>query len=200
VLALNEDWRSGFGFIVTWFAMDRNGKIAVMVNNCYGDLPKTLLAVDGVGELLDEISEFFWEESEGFFNYPDDKGGWFKVDLFSAWRYRKYPSMVKIIEEFEQGWHKMGNYSEANLAINKGLFVYHAVEGDNPGVDYPVGYSGVTEMGDYFRHLVPTVMAGVADFPEALRRGIVVSDSADFGSDRIFRNSDISGVFTRMYR
>lgn len=72
-------------------------------------------------------------------------------------------------------------------------------EADASGV-IKARYSGVTEMGDYFRHLVPTVMAGVADFPEALRRGIVVSDSADFGSDRIFRNSDISGVFTRMYR
>jgi len=200
MVALNESWKPGFGVVVTWFAMDKNGKIAVMVNNCYGDLPRALLAVDGVGELLYKISEFVWEESEEFSSYPDDKCGGFKVDLFSAWRYRKYSSVIKIVEEFEQDWHEMGNYSEANLAINKGLFVYHGVEGDNPGVDYPVGYSGATEMGDYFRHLVPTVMAEVVDFPEALRCGIVISDSADFMSDRIFRSSDISEVFTRMYR
>ncbi|WP_081818757.1 hypothetical protein [Pseudomonas sp. PH1b] len=200
MIDLSESWKPEFGTIVTWFAMDKYGRIAVMVNNCFGDLPRVLLAVDGVGEVLYKMSEFVWEESEGDLEYPDDKRGWFEVDLFSAWRYKKYPSLSKIIEEFEQDWHEMGHYSEANLAINKGLFVYHGVEGDNPGVDYPVGYVGTTEMGDYFRHLVPTVMGGIVDFPEGLRCGIVVSDSVDFMSDRVLKSGDISRLFTRMYR
>ena len=45
---LNINWKPEFGAIFTWFAMDKNGKIAVMVNNCFGDLPKALLSINNV--------------------------------------------------------------------------------------------------------------------------------------------------------
>lgn len=70
---LNKDWRPGFGTIYTWFAMDRYGRIAVMVNNCFGDLPKVLLGLDGVDSLLDSISEFIWGESSQVSVYPEEK-------------------------------------------------------------------------------------------------------------------------------
>ncbi|MEY2344458.1 hypothetical protein I3679_011655 [Proteus mirabilis] len=40
-------------------------------------------------------------------------------------------------------------------------------------------------MGDYFRFIVPTVYATIADIPEELRKYIVVSDSLDFTKDRL---------------
>ena len=35
-MVIDEQWVAGFGEIVTWFAMDKAGAIAVMVNNCFG--------------------------------------------------------------------------------------------------------------------------------------------------------------------
>ncbi|SEC99779.1 hypothetical protein SAMN04490185_2528 [Pseudomonas frederiksbergensis] len=34
-MTLNKYWRPGFGELITWFAMDKNGAVAVMVNNCF---------------------------------------------------------------------------------------------------------------------------------------------------------------------
>ena len=128
---LNINWEPGFGTIFTWFAMDKNGKIAVMINNGFGE---------------------------------------------------------------------SGQYSETNLSANKGLYVYQAIEGSNPGQDYPVGYDGETKMGDYFRYLMPTIYASIEDFPEELRHGIAVSDTVDFTTDRLFDNNKINEYFPRMYR
>ncbi|MEY0629937.1 hypothetical protein AB7441_23570, partial [Providencia rettgeri] len=69
---LVNDWKPSFGTIYTWFAMDKNGKIAVMINNGFGDLPKSLLAISNVTELLNNLNEFMWEESATFVNYPLD--------------------------------------------------------------------------------------------------------------------------------
>lgn len=60
---LNENWEPDFGTIYTWFAMDKNGKIAVMVNNCFSDLLINLLRIKNVELLLDHLCEYMWEES-----------------------------------------------------------------------------------------------------------------------------------------
>lgn len=195
---LNKDWRPGFGTIYTWFAMDRYGRIAVMVNNCFGDLPKVLLGLDGVDSLLDSISEFIWEESSQVSVYPEEKKGSAEVDLFSAWRYRG-AGADDVFADLQEDLFDRGVFSELNLPVNKGLYVYHGVEGDNPGVDYPVGYSGESEMGDYFRFLVPTKFADIKEFPGFLRKGIVVSNEVDFSSDRLLRSSLINDYFHAMY-
>ena len=57
---LNEDWVPEFGTIYTWFAMDKFGKIAVMSNNCWGNIPKVLLKLQNTEEKLDVINEI-WE-------------------------------------------------------------------------------------------------------------------------------------------
>ncbi len=33
---LHSGWKPGFGIVYTWFGMDKNGKIGVFVNNCWG--------------------------------------------------------------------------------------------------------------------------------------------------------------------
>ncbi|MFB6407934.1 hypothetical protein ACOUV0_09065 [Acinetobacter baumannii] len=53
-----SDWEPGFGEIFTWFAMDKNGKIAVMVNNCWGWLPEALLVMPNFEDLLDDLNEY----------------------------------------------------------------------------------------------------------------------------------------------
>ncbi|MBC8653922.1 hypothetical protein GQR86_13775 [Providencia vermicola] len=62
-----------------------------------------------------------------------------------------------------------------------------------------MGYDGETKMGDYFRHLVPTIYATISDIPIPLRQYIVVSDTLDFTKDRLLDNDKISEYFTRMY-
>lgn len=195
---LNSEWRPGFGTIYTWLAMDKYGRIAVMVNNCYGDLPKALLSTVGGASLLDELSEFIWEESSLVSVYPENKLGGAEVDLYSAWRYQNI-NPEDILNELQRDLVLCGVSSEFNLPVNKGLYVYHGVEGDNPGVDFPVGYSEASEMGDYFRFLVPTVFASIEDFPDFLRKGIAVSDNVDFSTDRLIKNDLINEYFSTMY-
>lgn len=197
--SLNPDWRPEFGEVFTWFAADKFGRISVMVNNCFGDLPKALLRINDVELLLDSMSEFIWEESSAFTFYPEDKNGDFSVDLFSALKYRASLDRDLVNEELKKDWLQMGKYSDVNLAVNKGMFVYFAIEGSNEGQDYPFGYQGVTHIGDYFRCLVPTVFSSVNDFPEPLRQGIAVSDNIDFTQDRVLDNKKINEYFSAMY-
>ena len=193
---LNKDWTPSFGIIYAWFAMDRNGLIAVMVNNCWGDIPQSILTVPSVELLLDNLSEYMWEESEQYKNYPSNKKGKLIVDLYSYWR-NKEMDLEKIIKRLSANISQLKNYSEANLSVNKGYFVYHAIEGSQQDEDYPVGYEGQTKMGDYFRYLVPTVFASINDFPKELWHGIAVSDVLDFTIDRVLDNDKINTYFPR---
>ena len=197
---LNKDWRPGFGIIYTWFAMDKNGKVAVMVNNCFGNLPRVLLELELVELLLDKLTEFVWEESPVYTSYPDNKEGGFGVDYYSSWRNSERLSKELIFEKLNSDLVGLGAYAEANLSANKGLFVYHAVEGSKPGQDYPVGYVGVTSMGDYYRYLVPGDYASIEDFPSELRKGIVVSKVLDFLSDRILYSDRVDEYFSSVYK
>ncbi|MEW5510552.1 hypothetical protein ACU684_27025 [Pseudomonas sp. LF135] len=198
MIVLNESWRPGFGTIFTWFAIDKNGRIAVMVNNCYGELPQILLRLENVDAQLDRLSEFVWGESSEFLSCFPDKCGELKVDLYSAWRYQKKFSKERLVEYLESDLLESKSFAEANLSVNKGFYVYHGVEGDDVGVDYPVGYEGQTVMGDYFRYLVPTIFGGIDDIPEPLRQVLVKSDSFDFASDQLLRNDQVSYHFSRM--
>ncbi|PXZ03959.1 hypothetical protein [Gilliamella apicola] len=197
---LNIDWKPEFGIIFTWFAMDKFGRIAVMVNNCFGDLPKALLSINNVELLLDQLTDYMWEESEIFKNYPNNKSGCTILDLYSGLRF-DYLSTRKDIEQLIQ---ERSNYQqktvECNLPSRKGLFVYHGIEGSIEGEDYPIGYEGVTKMGDYFRYLIPTIYASIEDFPEELRHGIATSDTVDFTTDRLLDNDKINEYFPRMYK
>ena len=197
---LNIDWKPEFGTIFTWFAMDKFGRVAVMVNNCFGDLPKALLSINNVESLLDQLTDYMWEDSEIFKNYSNNKSGCTILDLYSGLRF-DYLATRKDIEQLIQ---QRSNYQqkpvECNLPSRKGLFVYHGIEGSVEGEDYPVGYDGKTKMGDYFRYLMPTVYASIEDFPEELRHGIATSDTVDFTNDRLLDNDKINEYFPRMYK
>ncbi|WP_046397768.1 hypothetical protein [Photorhabdus luminescens] len=196
---LNENWEPGFGIIFTWFAMDKYGRIAAMVNNCFGNLPKALLIKSNPEELLDQLNEYMWEESEEYNQYPTNKNGETKLDLYSSLVYEHYPQRSDVEKWINERASPTQPLREFSLPSIKGLFVYHGIEGDNPGQDYPVGYDGETKMGDYFRYLIPTVYASIDDFPKELHRGIAVSDKVDFTVDRLLDNDLINTYFTRMY-
>ena len=85
------------------------------------------------------------------------------------------------------------------MPSRKGFFIYHGIEGNVEGEDYPVGFTGKTKMGDYFRYLVPTIYASIYDFPEELRYGIAVSDTVDFTLDKVLDNDKINKYFPKMY-
>ncbi len=196
--ALNEYWYPCFGTIYTWFAMDKNGHIAVMINNGWGDLPKAILKKDAIELLLDDLNEYIWEESNKYKNYPKDKKGKLIVDLYSFYWFEK-ATIDEVINHYKEDLSDRKNYSDVNLSINKGLFLYHAIEGNNESEDYPVGYDGATKMGDYFRHLVPTIYGSIEDFPKEIRHGIAVSNTLDFTKDRVLDNNKINEYFPKYY-
>lgn len=198
-MSLSKNWQPGFGEIITWFAMDKNGRIAVMVNNCFGSLPSALLAISDLEAKLDALNEFMWEESSSFLSYPENKKGQTVLDLYSCRRYRSTQSRQEVefsISERSQFDKKLSEYSIPSI---KGFYVFHAVEGATPSEDYPIGYTGNTVMGDYFRFLMPTLHAGVEDFPEELRAIVAVSDTLDFTTDQIIVSASIDLFFGRTF-
>ena len=196
---LNENWKPEYGTIFTWFAQDKFGRIAVMINNCFGDLPKSLLRINNVEEWLDHTTDFMWEESDKYRDIPADKLGTFSVDLFSFWRNGPEITKESLRERLSAQFERIGRKSDINLIVNRGFFEYQAVEGSYEGEDYPVGYDGKTKMGDYYRHLVPSKYASIEDFPDDLHHVICVSDIVDFTVDRVLESEKINEFFTRQY-
>lgn len=197
---LNINWKPEFGTIFTWFAMDKFGRIAVMVNNCFSDLPKNLLSINNVESLLDQLTDYMWEESEIFKPYPNNKCGRTILDLYSGLRFDYLPTRKDVEQLIQERSNHEQKPVECNLSSRKGFFVYHGIEGSTDGEDYPVGYDNETRMGDYFRYLMPTIYASIEDFPEEIRHGVVVSDTVDFTTDRLLDNDKISEYFPRMYK
>lgn len=195
--ASNNDWEPDFGTIYTWFAMDKNGKIALMVNNCWGWLPNSLLSINNFENLLDELNEFKWEESEKYTNYSENKNGETILDLYSSLMHKDCEYKKNVEHWVKQ--HQSKALNEINMPSRKGFFIYHSIEGSVEGEDYPVGFNGKTKVGDYFRYLMPTIYASINDFPEELRHGIVASDTVDFTIDRVLDNDKINEYFPRMY-
>ncbi|WP_380184884.1 hypothetical protein [Kalamiella sp. sgz302252] len=196
---LNLDWKPEFGTIYTWFAMDKFGKIAVMVNNCFGDLPKAILSIENAEVLLDELTDYMWEESDIYDSYPENKMGDTKVDLYSAQRFSHLTTRDEVDGWIKERSHYTQKLREYSLPSIKGLFVYHAVEGSYEGEDYPVGYESNTKTGDYFRFLMPTVCATIDDFPYKLRRIIAVSKTIDFSKEKVIDNDEINEFFPDLY-
>ncbi|PIT22412.1 hypothetical protein BGI36_03590 [Snodgrassella communis] len=195
---LNANWRPDFGAIFYWFSMDKSGKIAVMVNNCWGDLPKALLSNRDSILLLGSFMDYIFEDSDKFNPSLHDKHGETILDLYSGLVYRAYKNR-KDVEARVASKSKGGKHFDESVPARKGLFYYEAIEGSEPGEDFVVGYDGETKMGDYFREFIPTICSSIEDFPKELRPAIAVSDTVHFTKDRLFDNDKISEYFPRMY-
>jgi len=199
MMTLNKYWEPGFGELVTWFAMDKNGAIAVMVNNCFGALPAILLEVSDVDERLDSFNEFIWGESAEFAECSENKKGQTILGFYSAYAYRHTSSRREVEEWVANRSLFSGRLTEYSLPSIKGFYVFHGVEGSVPGEDFPAGYDGNTVMGDYFRYLIPTAFARVEDIPVELRGLIAVSDSLEFSKSSVICNEKIDHLFTHLY-
>ena len=196
---LSVDWKPGFGKLYVWFAMDKIGNIAMMVNNCWGDIPKVILSIDNIEEKLETIEGYVWGDIEEYEDYSPKKEGGFYVDLYSSWRYSTFNSRDELEKDFIRQFKEHGRSSEVNMVINKGVFVFYAVEGSCEGDDYPVGYDKKTKMGDYYSFLVPTKFSSIEDFPLELRHFIAVSDRIIFSEDKIIDNDRIDELFIKTY-
>ncbi|MBP5077093.1 hypothetical protein HUS84_24585 [Pseudomonas chlororaphis] len=198
-MVLNKDWTPGFGELVTWFAMDKCGAIAVMVNNCFGSLPTVLLNMPGIDEGLDALNEFMWEESERFTEYPENKKGQTILDSYSAYSYRHTLSRQEVESWVSERSSFDSRLTEYSIPSIKGFYMYHGVEGSLPGEDFPKGYDGPTVMGDYFRYLMPSVFARIEDIPVELRGFVAVSDSLEFSKTPLIRSESVDGLFSKIY-
>lgn len=194
---LNVNWVPEFGSIVIWLAMDKNGKLALMVNNCWGDVPKVILVQNDIKQILYQINDFINEESDTYNFYPKDKEGDFILDFYSP-LYVKNNDRNSIISNLKEDLLDRKNLSDVNIVVNKGIFIYQAVEGNQEGDDYPVDYDGETKMGDYYRYLLPTIYATIDDFPRELWNGIALSKTLDFTKDSVVFNNDINQHFTNV--
>ncbi|MCS3432454.1 hypothetical protein [Klebsiella sp. BIGb0407] len=195
---LSPTWEPGAGSIYTWFGMDKYGKLSIFINNCWGELPQCLLETEEINVLSRDLADFLNEESAIYTSIPMDKNGDYIIDMIPAWIGPK--TIKKTIKHQNEIYKYKKTNSDSNYSINKGLFIYQAVEGNAPGDDYPVGYDGETEMGDYYRYMLPTIYGQVEDFPEELRKCVAVSDSLDFTQDRLIPNESINSHFRKMYK
>lgn len=184
---LNISWVPEFGYVINWLAMDKNGRLALMINNCWGDIPKVILAKENIKEVLYNINDFLNEESDIYSFYPRNKEGEFILDFYSS-LYERNNNRNTLISYLKKDLLIRKNLSDVNIVVNKGIFIYQAIEGNKEGDDYPVGYEGETKMGDYYRYLIPTIYGTIEDFPKELWYGIAVSQTLDFTKDKLIFN------------
>lgn len=204
----SPEWTPSFGAIYFWVAMDKNKRIAVMINNNWGWIPKAVLTLPNIDSLMNELICYIWGESkiEKFISYPrylNNYNGGFNLDMLSYW-YHKKIDRIKIINNLKKELAEGKNNSDAYIAVNRGFFFYEALDGYNEGDDYPIGPEGVykekTKKGDYFRFLQPTIYGNIEDIPEELREVIAVSETLDFTKNRLLDNNLISSYFSRTYK
>lgn len=200
---LNTAWHPEWGTIYTWFGMDKGGRIAMLINNNFGNIPIALLSLEDIEDNLGHLGDYLYEESQLFPIYNVDKNSGWELDCYSYLMIgEKGYTRDSYIKQQENVYIKNKRYSDVNIARNKGVFIYQGIEGHNIGEDYPVGYDdGQTTIGDYYRYMLPTSIYGsIEDFPVSLRSYIAVSDTIDFTKDRLLDNNQINIYFPRAYK
>ncbi|MFP8964989.1 hypothetical protein ACKC9G_00220 [Pokkaliibacter sp. CJK22405] len=193
---------------IDWYAMDKNGHIALMKNFGWGDIPISLQSIKDWRLGLDEISEYLYEELTNYTPYPD-KNGAYTLDIYSSFMYSHKEKITSFNlkaltkEEVEKalldGNSRNKKLSDLSLVIRKGLYLFRGIEGYKEGDDTPVGYNGTYSMGDYYRHLIPSIFSEISDFPEPLRKYVCVSETVDFQKDRLLSNELIDSYFPKTY-
>ncbi|WP_414494136.1 hypothetical protein [Stenotrophomonas maltophilia] len=187
----------GGGSIFTWFAMDVNGRLAMFLNNRFGPVPTCVQEIIGALEKLRDLGEFAWGESSKHPAFTVGGGG-FSVDMYSRWL-NKSTSRSDLTRELQEEFDHDGSNSDAAIPIERGMYLFFAVEGNTVGDDCPVGYDRPVEMGDYYRYLVPEVCSGINDFPEELRGTFARARSIDFSKDRLLKGEFVDVYFPEVF-
>lgn len=198
-MTLSPDWKPEPFNSYGWFCMDKNGEIAIFFNNGFGELPKSLLQIANIEHLLTVFCDFFLSDSPEFSGYIKNKNGDFIIDFYSKAMF-KLKLKDQVVNTLNNDLKENGRFSEIYPVTNCGFYIFYAVEGPSEGDDYPVGYEGKTQIGDYFRFLVPTKTASISDIPPIFYKVLCVSNELDFRKDRILRSSDITNRLITMYQ
>ncbi|WP_374420567.1 hypothetical protein [Chromobacterium sp.] len=136
-MVLNIDWIPGFGSVFTWFCMDKYGRIAMMVNNGFGNLPRSLLQLDNVESRLDELNELVWGGSEKFqhgFHRPEAN---YELVFYSKYNNRGLADRAQVEASLLQSFGRVPEGSDLSVPIKHGFYLYHAVEGSFQGGIFP---------------------------------------------------------------
>lgn len=188
----------GGGAIITWFAIDINGRMAMFIDNRFGSVPKCVQELGNVCQLLRELGEFAWGESGNYPSFTVGQGGGFSVDMYSYWL-NKDASRSDLTRELQEEFDRYGVNSDASIAIERGMYLFFAVEGNSVGDDCPVGCDRPVKMGDYYRYLVPEVCSGINSIPEELRGTFARTRSIDFSKDRLLVRELIDVYFPEVF-
>lgn len=188
--------------IHTWFGVDKSNLVAIFYIYPWGWVPNVLLKNEQFEIEHDILVDYTCEDSIIYTNYPKRKNGKTIVDLHS---YHQHGDSSK--EEIQKKIdfnlslpYKLNLITATTIPARKGYFVYQTVAGEKTGDDYPIGYNGPTDMGDYFRFGVPTELGNIDDLHPELWHIVAASDTLDFSKDRVIRKEDINKHFTHTYR
>lgn len=194
---LSGDWKPRGAECFTWVSMDRFGKLAVMYNTGFGELPDCLLVRQNAESMMDDLMEFLYEESKEF-KPSFNAGGDFVVDLYSSSFYKECRSKSDVQNYFVNDLKTRKNISDANLCANKGMYYYESLDHENIPGERPVGYIGEVDNGDYYRHLMPTVFSKIDDIPASLRAIVSMSNILDFSKAQLITKSEIKNCFQKL--
>lgn len=192
---LHRKWKPDFGSIVRWHAIDKNGKLACFINNCFGGVPKQLLNKHNINELKDNLNGYLDEESEIYSDYFNIQDGGFILDLFDSYSFSHVePSREKFIAYLNQSFLSVKNLSDVSFVVNKGMFLYYGIECFGNDGKLLVNYNGAVKVGDYYRFLIPTKYSHIGNFPANFREAFAISNKLDFEKDRVL-DKDINEYF-----
>lgn len=195
---LNADWTPRGHLCITWFALDKRGRIAILTNHGFGELPRCLLGADGIEPALDALLAFMCEESTQHDGSTVRKGGDFSVGCYSSWFYRGHATKQEVEATLRRG-HEARPCSDVNFAVNKGMYAYVSLDHGNIENEYPVGYDAEVSNGDYFQFLLPTEFSSITDIPRELRGFIPESRTLAFADSLVLNGTDIMEQFPRLY-
>jgi hypothetical protein len=177
--------------------MDKLGKLALMYNNGFGELPDCLLGAENNELLLDDLIGFLYDESVEYAKF--NVHGSFLVDLYSSSYYRAGESRLDVQSELQIYFDRFKRTSEVCLPANKGIYVYEALNhGDSPS-ERPVVYDGQVGNGDYYRHLIPTIFSTIDDIPVALRKIVAVSNTLSFSDAPLIDGDAVKIHFWKLF-
>jgi len=200
-------WRPG-DHEYLWFASDKNNRIAMFNNYMTGEIPLSIMTDKDFKEAIDSLYEYIFEESNRFSYYRKHGQTVLKYYSFDSFRHRshsrfdKTPETPYTLEEVLESITKYNqdnfkNICDENFPSRKGLFLFDAIRGYRPNCDYPVGYEGETQAGDYFSFLMPTDYATLDDIPEVFHSVIAKSDELDFTQTDLIKKQDIHKYFKK---
>lgn len=198
-------WRPGDNEYL-WFASDKHNRIAMFNNYMTGEIPLCIMKDEGFEELAYSLIGYIFEDPSEFPYYNKNGQTILKYYSFDSFKHRSssrldtIPERPYTLEEVLDNITKYNqdsfkNICDDNLPSRKGLFLFDAIRGYRPNCDYPVGYEGETEIGDYFSFLMPTDYATLDDIPEVFHSVIAKSNELDFTQTDLIKKQDIHRYF-----